>query len=228
MDFLLERNRRNYLDYFNITPGYFLRRRIMTTIILTVLYGVILWLYPNPKLFLLLPLVMFFGYKLPYIELLRMKKHENIIKEYMFPTFLRYFLALIETKGNVYQTLVATIPYMEEPIKSELIKLVQRLDDSSMDSREAFLDFAEFIGSSEAYLIMGMIYEFNEEGIIKKELDELDNTVTILQENKTNELIEHKANSLFKHADPIVAGGLAYVIAYTIILIIAYASQIPF
>ena len=227
-DFLLERNKQNYLDYFKIKPSYFIGRRIITTIVLTVLYGMLIWIFLNPLLFLGLPLAMYIGYKLPYIELLRMKRHEAIVKEYMFPTFLRYFLALIETQGNVYQTLVATIPYMDDPLRGELIKLVQRLDDSSADSREAFLDFVEFIGSSEAYLIMGMIHEFSEEGIIKEELKELDNDINALQENKTNEIIEIKANTLLKHADPIIAGGLAYVIAFTIILIFAYMSEVSF
>lgn len=228
VDFLLEKNKHNYLDYFKISPSYFLRRRIMTTVIFALLYGAIMWLFPNPFLFIGLPLAFYFGYKLPYIELLRMERHEAIVKEYMFPTFLRYFLALIETQGNVYQTLVATIPYMEDPLRSELIKLVQRLDDSSADTREAFLDFAEFIGSSDAHLIMSMIHKFNEEGIIKEELKELDDNVNLLQENKTNEIIELRANSLSKHADPIVAGGLAYVIGFTIILIFAYMNEIAF
>lgn len=228
MEFLLEKNKQNYLKYFDIDKGYFLRRRIVVMTILTFLYGVIMWMFANPKLYIGIPLVMYFGYKLPYIELLKMRRHEDIIKDYMFPTFLRYFLALIETKGNVYQTLQAVIPHMDEPIKGELIKLIQKLDDDSVDSRKAFIEFADFIGTSDAHLIMGTLHEFNEEGIIKEELIELDETTNKLQENKTNEIIVMKANSLAKHADPILAGGLGYVISFTIILIIAYVNSIQF
>lgn len=227
MDFLLEKNKKSYLEHFNISTGYFIGRRIVISLIFLILYGLIIWMYPNPKLFLGIPIVAYLGYKIPYIELLRMKKHEDIVKEYMFPNFLRYFLALLETQGNVYQTLRATIDYVDDPIKTELINLIEKLDDSSLNSRDAFMDFADFIGTSDAYLIMGVLHEFNEEGIVKKELDELDEHVSRLQENKTNEIIEARVNSLSKHADPILAGSLAYVIAYTIILIVAYMSDLP-
>src|SRR5690625_3320603 len=106
IEVLLEKNRNMYLDYFKLTKRELLFRRLRVMAVFSVLFGVIYYLYHDTKwLLFLFPLVLFVGYKLPYYELLRIKSKEGIIKEQMFPTFLRYFIALIGTQGNVYRTL---------------------------------------------------------------------------------------------------------------------------
>src|SRR5690625_6104012 len=116
--------------------------------------------------------MLFRSYKIPYIDLIRKKRRDNIIKKFMFPTFLRYFISLLDTQGNVYQTLRATVPYLSEPIKTEVIKMLVKLKHQNVNNRDAFMNFVEYIGSSEAHMIMGMINEFNEEGINKEEVKE--------------------------------------------------------
>ncbi|GAA2776160.1 hypothetical protein GCM10010451_68710 [Streptomyces virens] len=139
---------------------------------------------------------------------------------------MRYFISLLSTQGNVYQTLKATIPYIHEPMKSKLEKLVEDLDRQNINNREAFLEFAESIGSSEAFMIMEMIFEFHEEGINKEDVQELENTINNLQQNKINELIEYKVNQMGKHANPILVYGLIFIFLFTGITMIAYLSQL--
>lgn len=227
MEWLLEKHRDNYLRYFNISKKAFLKKRLMTTFIILLLYLVILIVSFNYWLVVAIPLVAFFGYKLPYLELLNRKKHVDIIKEHMFPTFLRYFISLIGTHGNVYQTLKATIPYMQEPIRSELIKLVKKLEAKNVNNYEAFIEFGDFIGSAEAHMIMNMIHQFDEEGIKKSSLEELELTVKNLQENKINELIDLKVTAVDKHANPILVYAIAYIIIFTVTLFIAYFKELP-
>src|SRR5690625_1208177 len=105
--------------------------------------------------------------------------------------------------------------------------MVIKHEQQNVNNRDAIIDFTEYIDSSEAHMIIGMIYEFNEEDINKEEVKQLENTIKELQENKTNELIEHMINSLDKHANPIMVYGLAYTFAFTIITLISYLSDLP-
>ncbi|MEK0286177.1 flagellar assembly protein FlaJ [Caldifermentibacillus hisashii] len=223
VEILTERNKNVYYEYFKINERKFFHRRILIALALAFLY-IALFIYTTKSVIYLagIPIAMLIGFKIPYYELISKKTKSDIIKQYMFPTFLRYFISLIDTQGNVYQTLRATVPYVSEPIKSELEKLIQKLDEKNINNRDAFMTFAEFIGSSEAHMIMGMIYQMNEEGINKNDLQELETTITQLQENKTNELIEYKVMKIDKHANPILVYALVYILAFTILVQIAY------
>lgn len=226
MELLFEQNRNMYLEYFNMTKKDLFIQRLKVMLAMTFLFGVIFYYYNDSSLvWLLFPLLLFIGYKIPYYILIQLKSKEDIIRDMMFPTFLRYFVSLIGTQGNVYQTLRAIVRYIEDPIKSELIKLIKKLDDKDYENYQAYMDFANFIGSSEAYMIMGVIHRFDEEGINKKELQELELMVKNLQENKVNEAIERKVLSLEKHADPILIYGLAYIITFTLIVFFVIFNQ---
>lgn len=226
MELLFEQNRNMYLEYFKLTNKDLFMRRLKVMIVMAFLFGVIIYSYNDSNLiWLLLPVLLFIGYKIPYYELMRIKSREDIIREMMFPTFLRYFVSLVGTQGNVYQTLRAIVRYIEDPLKTELVKLIKKLDDKNYENYQAYMDFADFIGSSEAYMIMGVIQRFDEEGINKKELQELELMVKNLQENKVNEAIERKVHSLEKHADPILVYGLTYIITFTLIVFFVIFSQ---
>lgn len=230
MELLFEQNRNMYLEYFKLTNKDLFMRRLKVMIVMAFLFGVIIYSYNDSNLiWLLLPVLLFIGYKIPYYELMRIKSREDIIREMMFPTFLRYFVSLVGTQGNVYQTLRAIVPYIEDPIKSELIKLIKKLDDKDYENYQAYMDFANYIGSSEAYMLMGVINQFDEEGINKKELQEFELLVKNLQENKVNELIEKKAHSLEKHADPILVYGLTYIIIFTLtVFLVVFNKTLEF
>lgn len=227
-EFILEKNRELYYSHFHIDEKKFFNKRLLMAILFFLVYAMIIFQTQNIWLIAGIPVVMFIGFKIPYLELVSKKSQHDIVKQYEFPTFLRYFISLLNTQGNVYQTLKATIPYVHEPMKSEIEKLVGKLDQQNVNNRDAFIEFAESIGSSEAYMIMEMIFEFHEEGINKEDVQELENTINSLQENKVNELIEYKVNKMGKHATPIIVYGLIFVALFTGISLIAYLNQINF
>lgn len=222
LEVLMEKNKKIYFDYFRIDTKKFFMKRLLVASLFLFAFVVLIYAFDAINLLVIAPFALLLGYKVPYMELISKKKKSDIIKQYMFPTFLRYFISLIDTQGNVYQTLKATIDYIDEPIKTALEKLVKKLEENNVNNREAFMEFAEYIGSSEAHMIMNMIFEFNERGINKSDLLELENTITRLQENKTNELIEYKVNSISKHANPVLIYSLTYIFAFTAIVWVAY------
>lgn len=228
MGFFVEKDMPIYEEYFRLDRKRFTTKRIFISLILVVLFVVMYAVLKSNILLLSLPFVALAGYKLPYLDLVKKKNKDDIIKQYMFPTFLRYFISLLDTQGNVYQTLRATVPYLNEPLKTEVLKMVIKLEKQKINNLDVFMDFAEFIGSSEAHMIMGMIYEFNEEGINKDDVRELEKTIKELQENKTTELIEQKVLRLDKHANPVMLYGLAYIMGFTILVFVSYLRSIPF
>lgn len=223
---LLERNRELYFSHFNINEKKFFKKRLLIALLFFLIYSVFIFRYPSWWLVAGVPIVMLIGFKLPYLELISKKDKQDIIKQYEFPTFLRYFISLLSTHGNVYQTLKATIPYINDPMRSDLKILVEKLEQQNIENRQAFIEFAEKIKSSEAVMIMEMIYEFHEEGINKDDIKELENTIKSLQENKINELIEFKVNKMGKHANPIMIYGLIFIFLFTGITLMAYLMQL--
>lgn len=228
LDILTEKNMPIYEKYLHINRKSLMKKRVVLALLFLVL-NILLYVYTENYLILLIvPLSLLFGYKVPYMELVRQKKQQDLIKQFMFPTFLRYFASLVDSKGNVYLTLKATIPYIAQPLREEVIILVKKLEEESTNNREAFMEFASYIDSPEAHMIMSMIYQFNEEGISKDDLRELENIINELQNNKTNQFIEYKVGTVEKHANPLLLYGLFYIMVFTGLVFMSYLNQINF
>ncbi|GLY12880.1 hypothetical protein [Pseudobacillus badius] len=138
----------------------------------------------------LIPMAAFIGYKYPYFNVLRSRNNILSLNSQLFPGFLTTFNALLPTSGNVYQALVACIPYTKDPLRSSLEGLVRKVEDANR--REDYMLFAEHIGTSEAYMMMDMIYQFSEYGIQRESLMEMQRFAQELDKNKMNELIQSK------------------------------------
>lgn len=227
MEILFERNRNVYLEYFKIDKGAFLKRRLMIGLGLLVLFGVIALVLSSMKLLMFAPLFGLVGYKLPYFEILNNKSQDDLIREYLFPDFVKCFLALIESQGNVYQTLKATIPRVKQPLRAEVEKLVSSLETSSVNTHDDFMRFADAVGSHDAYNIVSILHEFHEEGVSKEDLRSLEDTANKLQENKVNVFIINKANTIEKHANPLLVYTLFWIISFTMILFVANFRDLP-
>src|SRR5690625_3620827 len=160
LNILTEKNMEMYEKYLRINRKSLMKRRI-TLALLFLILNIILYVFGGVVWTLFfIPFSLLLGYKIPYMELVRQKKQQDLIKQFMFPTFLRYFVSLIDSKGNVYQTLKATVPYIDQPLKEEVSVLVRKLEKESVNNRDAFMEFASYIDSSEAHMIMNMIYQF--------------------------------------------------------------------
>lgn len=177
--------------------GYFGRNKRKFSIIRAiygVLFGIIglgVFIYLKDFTYLILvPALALLGYKLPYHGLLTEKKKRDTLNSHMFPQFVTNFLASLPTSGNVYQTLVETLPFTEDPMRRELEKLIGNIEEKN--DREDYLDFAEYVGTSDAYMVMDVIYQFSEYGIKSDALRELQVYILELEKNKMDELIERK------------------------------------
>ncbi|MEK5394082.1 flagellar assembly protein FlaJ [Margalitia sp. FSL K6-0131] len=224
MELLTEKNRDIYLDYFRISKNKFFRTRLLFAFLLLMIFILVVFSTKKYVLFIGIPFVGFLSFKLPYYNLLKRKKYTDMIKTFMFPKFLRCFLSLLETQGNIYQTIKATLPYIEDPIKTEVEKLIEGI--SQKNEREHYMRFADFIGTGEAHMIMGMIYEFSEHGINKDELQELEGLIDKLQTNKIKELIEYSVSRMDKYANPTIIIMLGFVFAFVVSMFISLGSQV--
>lgn len=215
-----------YFDYFKVDKKQFFIKRILLILLFTIVYTLVYLQQQNILMLIGYPIAILAAYKLPYFQLISRKNKRDIINQYAFPTFLRYFVSLIETQGNVYKTLRAIVPYMHEPLKEKVQELVVKLEKDEESQRDAFMEFADYINSSDARMIIGIIYEFHQEGINKNDLKELESVVNELQNNKVNDLIEYKVNGMEKHATPIMIYALAYILGFAGIVMMVYFTSV--
>ncbi|KRG13901.1 hypothetical protein ACA30_13270 [Virgibacillus soli] len=192
---LIKENRLNdHLAYFKKEKKDFIKVRIIYGLLFTLIGAIIIYMMGKMLYFLALPVLFILAFKYPYYNLVKNKKRIDNDNSYLFPDFLGSFIGLIPSSGNVYQTLVATLPYTKEPLKTGLEELIAKIEDEN--KREHYMDFADYIGTSESYMVMDMIYQFSEFGIKKEPLKELERFVQDLETNKQNEVIAKKMNDM--------------------------------
>ena len=168
--------------------------RIIYGLLFTLIGAIVIYKLGNLLYFIAVPFLFVLAFKYPYYNLVKNKKRIDNDNSYLFPDFLGSFIGLIPSSGNVYQTLVATLPYTKDPLRTGLEEMIAKIED---DNRRAhYMDFADYIGTSEAYMVMDMIYQFSEFGIKKEPLKELERFVMDLETNKQNEVIAKKMNDM--------------------------------
>lgn len=201
-----------YLDYFKKTKKEFKVTRLIYGSILFLIFAMGFLIMGEYLYLLFTPIAFFVGFKLPYYNLMSTKKKDDLIISFLFPQFLQSFMALLASSGNVYQTLKLTATYVNDPLKSQLEKLVANIEKDN--KREYYLEFAEFVDNNEAYMIMDMIYQFSEYGVKKETLEDLRSYIQGLDENKVNELIEKKVLSAEKYGYVGIFIGMFFVMGY--------------
>ncbi|QNK89092.1 flagellar assembly protein FlaJ [Sporosarcina sp. resist] len=189
-----EQQLEGYLSYFKREKKSFTLSRLIFGVIITFLFLIIILMTGKNLLYIATPVAFFVGYKYAYFNLMMSRRKMDLMNAFLFPEFLQSFMALLSSSGNVYQTLKQSVTYTSEPLKSELEKLVLKIEDGN--KRNDYLTFAEYISSSEAYMIMDMIYQFSEFGVKKEALQELDLYIQNLQENKIDDLIVSKMGAM--------------------------------
>lgn len=225
-ELLFETNLNSYLNYFKMEKKSFNSFRWILALFLffmTILAGLFLpghYSHYKVLLIVLAPVVGFLGFKMSYIDLLLKKKNDQLLIEYAFPQFLRYFISLIQVKGNVYQALIATVPYIEEPLKSQVELLTKRI--ASGNKREAYMDFADFINTSEASMIMSIIYDFSEDGIKSESLQALEQYIFNMYNNKMNELIDKKVNKMENYSKYSLIFSVLFILSFVAVLFYHY------
>ena len=217
-ELLFEKSREVYLNYFKIDRKDFLRRRIFLAILLIALGGLMTILSKQLLVIFIAIFLGFVGFKLPYLQLLQRKSQSDMIKTFMFPQFLRYFIALYATQGNVYRTLIETAKYLDEPLRGELERFIDDIGDENSYAR--YVEFADYIGTTEAQLVMSMIYSFSEQGAVEEELLELEKTSKKINDNKMQETINYKSKKQEKYMRLTLVLTMAYIFSFVATVLI--------
>jgi len=213
-----------YIRFLKVNKKKFWAYRIFLGLAIFLILALVFLKTQNVFVILLAPMLAYIGYKLPYIQMVSRKNMVDMVNSFLFPEFLRTFISLLGTQGNVFQTLTATIPYIEEPLKSEVEKLVAAIEKDN--DRKHYLALAEYIDSNEAYLIMSMIYEFSLIGTNKEMLDELERYVEDIQNNKTQELKRFKIYRMEKNANIPLVTTIVFVLIFTLSSMFYYANTL--
>lgn len=223
-ELFIEKSLDFYLKFLNVDKKKFWAFRILLGAGLFLSMFLIFIMLKNPLFLIAAPILSYIGYKLPYFQIVGKKDQVDIVNSFLFPNFLRTFLSLLATQGNVYQTLLASVSYTEDPLKSELEKFVNKIEKKN--NRQSYLDFAAYIGSNEAFLIMSMIYEFSTVGTNKDMMTELERYIGSIQQNKTRELKEEKVRRIERHSNLPLISVVGLVLVFSLSLLYFYTANI--
>ena len=219
MKFLFsEEKRESYLEYYNKNSRNFLFMRLLIAVIVLIV-GVGAYVYlTKPIILAIVPVVAFIGYKLPYYQLANSKKYDDMLKSFIFPQFLTYFLALINTQGNMYQAIRESATHLDGEFKERLMAFVEKVEvDNDFDE---YMAFAEYVGTNEAAMVMSMLYDFSEYGVVKEELEELERMIEKLNANKTDQMVRVKSTQQEKYMNAPILISIGFTLVFAVVIIV--------
>lgn len=231
LDILLEKNTKKYLDAVNGTYPTHLVQQILFAIIFGGIGAGFMFVVGgmefNYKVIIGGLVGAFLGFKVIYFRLLNEVKNRMNIRKAQFPEFLKYFNALVSVNNNnIVRTLESTAEYMQEPLKEQVDELVKRAYQN--EGREAFMEFARFIGTSESIMIMGVLSDFNEHGVDSAKLKDMEETVSKMNEAMLNERIIREANAIEKYANTSLLASIGFVVMFVGTIFIQLISDLNF
>lgn len=231
LDILLEKNTKKYLEAVNGTYPTHLVQQILFAIIFGGIGAGFMFVVGGMELnfkVIIGGLVgAFLGFKVIYFRLLNEVKNRMNIRKAQFPEFLKYFNALVSVNNNnIVRTLESTAEYMQEPLKEQVDELVKRAYQN--EGREAFMEFARFIGTSESIMIMGVLSDFNEHGVDSAKLKDMEETVSKMNEAMLNERIIREANAIEKYANTSLLASIGFVVMFVGTIFIQLISDLNF
>lgn len=225
-ELLTEHLRDVHLAFFQLPKKQFMIKRFLNSSLFSLFLCIIISLTKAEVIWYLgLPIAFFVGWKLPYLRLLMEKNTADVKNAFLFLPFSNSFMVLLpNVNGNVYQALKLTLPYTAAPLDKKLKELIEKIEKGN--NRQDYLDFAKYIGSPEAYMIMNMIYQFSEQGIQKESIQTLQRYIQNMQENKVDQLIETKMDTSFKISFLPVLLSLFIVGAFIVLIFAHYFKTI--
>lgn len=199
IEFLLERRKSEYLQFVNMTSKDLLRVRLLF-VIMFLMMGMGLTMFILKDLNQLqqygIPvLAAFLGFKFPYFKLMKDKKAMEEKVAGLFPEFLQAFSTAELTNKIMFQTLKASVPFTPQPIKARLVHLLEQIDENG-DKREYYMEFAQFINTPDAYIIMDQIYKFSVQGYKEETMEKLRNNILEIQKNNMEFVINKKTETM--------------------------------
>lgn len=194
-DFIYESNLENYYKELDIDVHKFKMQRITYSLVFSML-GLIIagaFIFTFGKDFIILgallfPLCAYIGWKYLYYKLKSLSNAHKKQMDMLFPEFLTTFMSLLESQanGNVIIAIENTIPYVKEPLKTQLVVLVRRIyDDASADNAYfAFNEFSKAIANRESEQILSLLLDMYTEGVNRDTLKELESRIERMKQNQ--------------------------------------------
>lgn len=168
----------------------------------------------------------YMGYKMKYKELMDLAKRQDEKVGVIFPEFLQVFMGMIEVSpsGGILKALKLSIPYIKNPVKSRVIRLVFAIsaDGSTSNVRQALQIFGQYVGTIEAVRILDIIYTMYVDGVDARTLDLASEKIEDLNRNTVNAFVEKKKRSLMMKSLPALILGVAFIFVFVGIVAIQY------
>jgi len=196
VDIILERRRKEYLDFIQISKSTFVKTRFLFTLIGVLLLGGMGWyIFEEFSIFVYIFAAVgaLVGFKYPYLKLGRMKKITEKKLEMLFSDFLEAYVIIQPTKKNNLNIFQASLPFIKEPLHSGVEKLTKRIGVEG-DKREIYMEFAEYVNTPDAYTFMDQFYKFSVDGYKDEALTKLINHIRKTQENRMSFVIKNKTD----------------------------------
>ena len=222
-NFFVEEDLEIILSWLGINYKKAMKNRIILSVFFFAI-TLFLGIYFKNIYIMILSLIISVGYyKYQYIKVKKRRSKLVALKRKMFPSFVKKILIMIRT-NNIYTSLVKSIEFADEPIKSYLNELIEDItNDKSIVPFNKFASKMEFI---EAYQIMAMLYTFSEHAMSRKHLVSLEAMISRLYDNEIDEVVENKKRMLWLYPNFCIMGMLALVFALAIYMFISIMSGV--
>lgn len=166
------------------------------------------------------------GYKIKYKELIDLANQQDSRVGLIFPEFLQVFIGMLEVNpsGGVYQALKLSIPYIKNPVKSRVIRLVFAIseDGSTQNVRRALQEFGQYVGSVDAISVLDIVYTMYVDGVDPRTLDMAAQKIEELNRNTVDSYVEAKKYALQMKSLPALVLGVAFIFVFVAIVAIQY------
>lgn len=160
----------------------------------------------------------YIGYKSKYKELIDLARKQDSKIVLIFPEFLAVFIGMLEVNpsGGIVKALKVSIPYIKNPVKSRVIRLVFDInsDGSTANVRRALQTFGQYIGTTDAIRILDIMYTMYVDGVDNRTLDMASEKIEDLNKNTVNAYVESKKRALSMKSLPALVLGVAYIFIF--------------
>lgn len=236
-EIITESKREYYFTRLYIDEDLFKKQRLMYMItfgVLGLFLTLVLTVIGNLGLmgvvfgFFLSGFLAYIGYKWKYKELIDSAKKQDNKVGMIFPEFLQVFIGMLEVNptGGVLNALKMAIPYIQNPVKSRVIRLVFAItaDGSTQNVRKALQDFGQYVGSVDAIRILDMVYTMYVDGVDNRTLSMAAEKVEDLNKNSIDTFVQKKKKALNLRSLPALVIGVVFVFAFVGILAAQYLT----
>lgn len=213
------------LAYYKKDQKHFTKSRKIGMLLYAFLALIVLLFFGKlVSMWYIVPLAALIGYKLPYIKLISKKNKDDHINAYLFPRFISSYIALIGSTQNPYDTLKLTVPYIKGELQDKVIQLIEGIDRDG--SRDHFIAVADYVNTTEAYMVMDRLYTFQTHGVDEDALKELEQHIAEIQNNRMDDLIKVKMTRMESVGLMPLFISMVFVIGFAGILMIYYLQDV--